>query len=317
MIKAMNQQKRDRAADASVDKYYTTQKTAEYCAIIVFKYFPHICTVVEPSAGKNTFAYAIKKVKKGAKVFSFDLLPDARSIKKEDYLKLDTQRAVKKKIDAFIGNPPFGLKASLAVKFLNKALAESDIVAFIMPITAEKYSVQRQINPNAKLAYTERLPEAFELPDGKPYGIKCVFQVWTTREATVNKRAKAPRIKHADFELYRHNATVGSRKYIDMSWDFAVYAQGRKDYGKIFLTNEKEYIRERILNSSDQFYFFKAKNKTVLNRLKKINFVALARNGSITPGFCKNDIIAEYRSLYEVTSTPSSNPQHSSSCCRT
>jgi hypothetical protein len=115
----------------------------------------------------------------------------------------------------------------------------------------------------------------------------------------VNLRELPPETKHKDFELYRHNATPTSAKYVDEKWDFAVYAQGRKDYGKIFTNIDKSFIKDRIQNSSDQFYFFKARTAVILKRLKRINFSRLAHKGTITPGFCKNDIIKEYKRLYK------------------
>jgi len=282
-------------AYALADKYYCSEKTAKCVYEIAKKFFPKMEIAVEPSAGKNTITNAVIKGSDGKiKVHAYDLIPESPNIIKANYLTAK----INCKPDIHIGNPPFGKKGNLAVAFLNKALKESGSAVFVMPITAEKYSVQRHINPKAKLICSEPLPEnAFELPNGTPYSVKSIIQVWTLKESKINLRESPPKTKHRDFELYRHNATPASAKYIDKEWDFAVYAQGHKDYGKIFTSIDKNFIKDRILNSSDQFYFFKACTKAALKRLKKIDFRKLAHKGTITPGFCKNDIIKEYSRL--------------------
>lgn len=59
-----------------------------------------------------------------------------------------------------------------------------------------------------------------------------------------------------------------------------------------------DFLKNRIETTSDQFYFIKANNKSVLDNLLKINYNELAYTNHITPGFCKNDIIKKYMELY-------------------
>lgn len=94
-------------------------------------------------------------------VIAYDILQEGKNIVRTNYLTT----FIKPKNNITIGNPPFGYKGDLAIQFLNKALNESIAVAFIMPITAIKYSIQRQVNKYAKLIYQEILPiDSFELP---------------------------------------------------------------------------------------------------------------------------------------------------------
>ena len=285
---------RQKKTKSLIDKFYTNRDCAEHITEIMLKFFPKIDFFIEPSAGCGNISHYLAEI--GKKVVAYDLVPESPEIIQADYLK--TPMPAKK--HATIGNPPFGYKGGLAVAFLNKALQESVAVGFIMPVTAKKYSLQNKVLANACLLYQEDLPDdSFELPDKTVYSCPAVFQIWSLKKHEPDIRKSKPRTSHKDFMLYRHNATPQSAKYVDLDWDFAVYAQGRKDYKKIFLPVEKPFVKEKIASTSDQFYFFKAQDKNILNRLLTINFDRLAYNGHITPGFCKNDIIEEYEALFD------------------
>lgn len=284
---------RQKKTKSLIDKFYTNMLCVKHITEIMLKFFPDADFFVEPSAGCGNISHYLQKL--GKNVASYDLVPESPEIIRADYLKTKMPR--KKHIT--VGNPPFGYKGDLAVAFLNKALQESEAVCFIMPITAKKYSLQNKILSNACLMFQEDLPDdSFELPDKTIYSCPTVFQIWSLKKQTLNIRKSKPKTSHVDFMLYRHNATEQSARYVDLDWDFAVYAQGRKDYTKIFFQKDKKMLKNKIKNTSDQFYFFKASDKHVLERLLKINYDNLAHKGHITPGFCKNDIIEEYESLF-------------------
>ena len=285
--------------DKNLDKYYTKLECVKKIVDITIKMFPEIKNYVEPSAGCGNVSNYLKNL--GFNVVAYDILPENNNIIKADYLKTE----IKIGNHITIGNPPFGYKGDLALKFLNKALFESYVVAFIMPITALKYSFQKQVNKEAKLIYQEILDKnSFELPNKEEYSCPSVFQIWSLPSLFNNNfdyidlRIKKSIIKHKDFELYRHNATEISKKYIDYDWDFVIYAQGYKDYTKLFYKKDYNFLKEKINNTSDQFYFIKAKDNVVLDNLLKIDYDNLAHTNHITPGFCKNDIIKKYMELY-------------------
>ena len=81
------------------------------------------------------------------------------------------------------GNPPFGLRGNLALRFLNHASAFSDFVCFILPSSFEsdgKGSTRTRVK-NLNLIYSKPLEnDTFLDPDGGQILIKgCVFQVWS------------------------------------------------------------------------------------------------------------------------------------------
>ena len=290
--KAKTRQKKTKSL---IDKFYTNERCVKHITEIMLDFFPDVELFIEPSAGCGNISHHLQDI--GKKVIAYDLVPESPEIIQADYLKtiMPTEK------HATIGNPPFGYKGDLAVAFLNKALQESEAVGFIMPITAKKYSLQNKVLSTAHLLYQEDLPsDSFELPDKTVYSCPAVFQIWSLERKEPDVRKPKPKTSHKDFLLYRHNATKQSARYVDLEWDFAVYAQGRKDYTKIFLPEEKDILKDKIMNTSDQFYFFKASDENILKRLLTINFNDLAYKGHITPGFCKNDIIEEYELLFDM-----------------
>ncbi|WP_081077526.1 hypothetical protein [Burkholderia cepacia] len=286
-------------ANEKLDKYYTKQSVANKCYQVMKRFMLDSgkdmsrCLFIEPSAGSGVFLNAIEESKKG-----FDIAPtrqSAHNIIKNDFLRgnlLDLLSEKEKRQQlAFIGNPPFGNKSSLAIEFLNRSLGYTNIVGFIVPIQFRKWSVQSRVNKNAILALDIDLEEnAFEFL-GKDYKLRCCFQVWildSFAQGVEDLRIQSkPAIKHPDFEMYQFNRTELARKYFDYEWDFAVPRQGFTDY------TFKAYSKAEC-NPKQQWIFFKAKNKKVLARLLKLDFTKLSKKNIGTPGFGKADVIQEY-----------------------
>jgi hypothetical protein len=76
-----------------------------------------------------------------------------------------------------IGNPPFGKCSSLAVKFFNHSANWAQTIAFIIPRTFRKVSIQNRLNQSFHLEYDVDIPN-------KPcsftptMNVKCCFQIW-------------------------------------------------------------------------------------------------------------------------------------------
>ena len=83
-----------------------------------------------------------------------------------------------------IGNPPFGKVSSIAIKFFNHSSIWSNVIAFIIPRTFRRPSVQNKLNKMFHLTYDEDVstkPCCFT----PRLMVKCCFQIWEKRE---NKR---------------------------------------------------------------------------------------------------------------------------------
>ena len=155
----------------SLDQFYTLDNISEKCINILKKYisFNDYDYILEPSAGSGSF-YKLLPVDKR---IGLDLDPKFPGIRKVDYFDF----IPKKKKYIVVGNPPFGRVSSLAIKFFNKSAEFSNVIAFIIPRTFKRVSVQNRLNLNFKLVYNEDLPT-------KPccftpnMDAKCCFQIW-------------------------------------------------------------------------------------------------------------------------------------------
>lgn len=276
-----------------LDQFYTKQEVAlELCKILKEKLNLNKYTFLEPSAGFGSFVNALRKTFKEPKIEAIDLDPKSFDIKQQDFFSYTPKE---QKIIT-IGNPPFGKRATLAIKFFNHASKFSDYIAFIVPLQFEKWSVQKNLNKDFKLIFSQILEPNSFIFNGKDCSIRCCFQIWTRCSSDVDLRLKkAPPTTHKSFEMWQYNNTIGARKYFDKQrykWDFAVVRQGFYDYNHIIL-------QENELNPKIQYIFFKAyDDKTIVN-LKSLDFESLSRKNTTIPGFGKADVVAEYKRMFD------------------
>lgn len=147
------------------DKYYTSAELAKYCVEktkeIIGK--ENITEYIEPSAGNGVFLNYLDE-----SYLAFDIEPDDDRIIKQDWLTTDLEY---KKGRCVIGNPPFGERNVLSVKFYKKAIQLCDYIAFILPIS--QYNNTQQLF-EFDLIYSEDLGT-------KKYSnidIRCCFNVY-------------------------------------------------------------------------------------------------------------------------------------------
>ena len=171
-----------RGVNGGNDAYFTNPViSSRLVSIIASRYTDAV--FIEPSAGDGSFLCPLLAT--GQKVIAYDLFPKADGIIKADWFTVDvTDDCV------VVGNPPFGFAANLAIRFFNHAATKAKAIAFIVPRSFQKNSVQRRLNPHFHLVHEEILPGDAFILDGVPYSVPCVFQIW--------ERAEAPRDVSAD-----------------------------------------------------------------------------------------------------------------------
>lgn len=180
----------------SLDQFYTNDKIAKKC---YNKFIKKMCEcninlseydyILEPSAGDGAFYKLLPKNNR----IGIDLEPKYEGIVKMDFF--DYQPDKEKKY-IIIGNPPFGRISSMAVKFFNKSSNFADIIAFIVPRTFKRISIQNKLSLNFKLIYNEDLP--LKPCCFKPKMLaKCCFQIWI-KDNNKRKKIKLPS-SHKDF----------------------------------------------------------------------------------------------------------------------
>jgi hypothetical protein len=164
-----------------LDKFYTIPSISLKCIEKFEKEYKRLNdfdVVIEPSVGSGSFYKQISVKNK----IGIDISPDFvdENIITMDFLKYEINELYKGKKILVIGNPPFGRVSSMAIKFFNHASSFCNVIAFIIPKTFRKVSVQNKLNPHFHLVYDMDIPD-------KPCSFtpamnaKCAFQIWERR----------------------------------------------------------------------------------------------------------------------------------------
>jgi hypothetical protein len=166
------------------DQFYTTYKISNYCYKKTLEVLKQLeinvdeYRFIEPSVGGCSFYSILPKEKRiGIDIESKGSL--AEELIKINYLdyKPDSDKKY-----IVIGNPPFGLRGNLALRFINHSYNFADIVAFILPSLFDSTGkgVPMTRVQGYKLAHTEKLPlDSYEYPSGEKVSVATIFQVWT------------------------------------------------------------------------------------------------------------------------------------------
>lgn len=177
-----------------LDQFYTKPKVANACIRTALKCFPEPNTLfVEPSAGYGAFFYPLQK--KGLQVRGIDIDPKSPDIKKGDFFNSPNLFEGNHKSIVVIGNPPFGKNSSNAVRFFNHAANYADGIAFIIPRTFRKLSLQRRLNEYFHLEIDRDIKPHSFIRNGNSYDVPCAWQIWLGKSI---KRPfpKEPQIEH-------------------------------------------------------------------------------------------------------------------------
>ena len=258
--------------------------------------------IIEPSAGNGSFSNNSNLI--NYRVEAYDILPENKNVKKMNWFDYKPM----KEDYVVIGNPPFGERSLLAIDFFNKA-SFANLIAFVLPVSFCKYSTQKMLDENFKLAFEIKLPQESFLDNGKDYSVRTVFQIWIKKNSKYDifekdyRKNTPPDKNHKDFKIWQYNATKQSENVIEEDWEYAVYRQGYHDYGKIFTKKDKEYIKNCMIGCKEtnykkqQFFFIKPLNEYAETIIKKMDFNELAERNTATPGFGKADFVEHYKEL--------------------
>ena len=159
-----------------LDKFYTNPDVSERLTKKTFELYnpENYDVILEPSAGSGSFLFNFPENKR----LGLDIKPDNEEIQQVDFLEVWKPEEGKKYL--VIGNPPFGRVSSLAVKFFQKSAEFADVIAFLIPRTFRRVSVQNKLNLNFHLVYDEELPIS-PCCFTPQMSAKCCFQIWEKR----------------------------------------------------------------------------------------------------------------------------------------
>lgn len=268
-----------------LDKFYTIPSIVDKCIDIIGLIYDwnQWDLIVEPSAGNGNFLVKIPCVNK----VGIDIMPEHHDIIKLDffdYLPDNNKRNI-----LVIGNPPFGRVSSLAIKFFNHAAKWSNIIAFIIPRTFRRISVQNKLNKYFHLKLDKEIPMkpcSFD----PPMMAKCCFQIW--EKLLIAREIIKLQTTHDDWEFlsFGPNDNKGQPTPPNDA-DFAIRAYGGK-CGEI-KNNNLETLRPK------SWHWIKCNiDKDILidrfNHLDYSNSLNTARQNSIGRG----ELVALYNTIY-------------------
>lgn len=244
------------------DQFFTPTHTATYCYnkfIEIIKQYGDnetMYTYIEPSAGSGNYLQLLPKHKR----IGLDIEPLLDEIIQQDFLEWFPKESNK---FVTIGNPPFGLRGNLALRFINHASTFSDYVCFILPqlFESDGKGVPRKRVINLNLLYSEKINNIFISPDNKETKVECIFQIWSKFHTNINYNIK----KNDDTSIKVYSLSDGgspsTTRNKNMLYSCDIYLSStcfgkdnmicynsfdelprQKGYGIVFLKNKEESL---------------------------------------------------------------------------
>ena len=204
------------------DKYYTPTDVVQHVVNKTKSVCGEVSEVIEPSAGNGAFIEALENSFNTTLKF-YDLYPENDKVLEQDFLSLESEY---KQGRLIIGNPPFGSRNNLIVKFFKKAITLGDYVAFILPIS--------QLD-NTKQLYEFDLVYSEDLGVREYSGVNlhCCFNIYKRPENGLNSKPKAPIIEGLEVIEYRRDKEDSYRKKIKDGYFHSIGSWGNGSVGVI------------------------------------------------------------------------------------
>ena len=281
--------------DILYDKFYTPDATARKCVGTLWRTLgmQPDDLFIEPSAGAGAFCRHLP----ADRLIALDIAPEGGCIATGDFFDFVAPGHAGRCI--VIGNPPFGRNGALARAFLRHAMGFADIVAFILPASFAKPSLQRGIDRRFHLVHQSSLAgQPFETSDGS-HVVNTVFQIWEKRNSL---REDTPEIigpsdfafvhdiRDADLVIRRVGTRAGA--VLEMP---AMIADGILPAGYASSSN----------------YYIKAVGCDPLLLEHRLTSLDLARHAqyAVCPSLSKRDLVAAYVEAYGQEA-PAAVPVH-------
>jgi predicted RNA methylase len=240
-----------------LDQFYTNPKIAKRLLIKTKQIIKEKNIYwIEPSAGTGSFSDLLKK----ENLLAIDIDPKQKDILKKNFLldKIEEIEEIQKTENKIItiGNPPFGKKSSIAIKFFNKSAEISEYICFILPKTFKKESIVNQLNEKMHKIYEEEIEKNSFIYKEKTYDVKCVFQIWK-KEKTKRKKNKIKKEtklfkfvkkEESEFAIRRVGGLTG--KLLDNK-DYKKYSESSNYFIK---TNETSISKQELKNKIKKNY---------------------------------------------------------------
>ncbi|MGI9252040.1 MAG: hypothetical protein ACR2PR_12775 [Pseudohongiellaceae bacterium] len=263
----------------ALDQFYTRPELADaYVAQVLERWSDPDVLFVEPSAGTGAFVRPLLNA--GKTVCALDIDPQDPRIIKSDFLQFDlgAYKHVHSAI-VVVGNPPFGKNACTAVRFFNRAARHADEIAFIVPRTFRKMSLQKRLHGMFHLSEDGDVADRAFIRFGNPHDVPCAWQVWTKRDVE-RPMPVPPPVDHLIGYTTPRKADFAMRRV-------GFYA------GRIVTANIRSL-------SQTTHYFIQEMADGVIDSLRKVNWSELASQTAGVRSISKTEIAFKLNEVYHV-----------------
>jgi len=166
------------------DQFFTPLETALKCFNLfkeIIKPFgedPNDFKYIEPAAGDGRFLEVLPP-----DTLALDIEPRHPRVITADYLEWSPPSGTNNYV--VFGNPPFGLRGHIALKFINHSFEFADYVCFILPqlFESDGKGVPRKRVKYYNLIYSTKLVSNFYEPCGNSIKINTIFQIWSKKHS--------------------------------------------------------------------------------------------------------------------------------------
>jgi predicted RNA methylase len=170
------------------ERYYTPPQLALELTARAAEVIPDFSDrlLIEPAGGSGSFIDAARSFGV-SEILSVDTHPLHEAVKKADFLKWSPRVTAA----VTLSNPPFGRNNALAVPFFNHAAGFSDYIAFLVPRSWRKWSVQNRLDLNFQLLTDDDVEvnyvDAAGLPLSSQSRLRTCFQIWQRQDTPREK----------------------------------------------------------------------------------------------------------------------------------
>lgn len=170
------------------EQYYTPAKIAHELVVDVLNHVIEYSGTfmleveepvwIEPAGGTGAFLEVVKNF--GYETWSCDIEPKHPKVELGNFLEQDLTKFKDRRVIVY-GNPPFGRNNSLSIKFFNHAAEVAEYIAFIVPRSWRKWSVQDRLDMRFSLIFDKDLDMHYVTDSGEELagtGLRTCFQIW-------------------------------------------------------------------------------------------------------------------------------------------
>jgi predicted RNA methylase len=164
-----------------VEQYYTPKDLARNLSEELIAITGSDSSFLEPAGGNGSFVSALESL--GVeKIQAVDLYPKHPRVKNADFLS----HTPKGSNLVTISNPPFGRNNSLSIPFFNHAANHSEYIAFLVPRSWRKWSVQNRLDRRFHLISDRDVAVNYVTDTGERIGanndLRTCFQIWQRQD---------------------------------------------------------------------------------------------------------------------------------------